>query len=320
MRQKLTVITYVLVGLFPALGAAIDRSAGKGFLVATDLVKGSTKGYVPSQLWVYDEIGQPIAGKGERGAFALGERIALSEGWYLVEVGNEPAEKNRQKLFVREGKLTVVPTGLVMVRVEPATAQPRDTCSPWNGQLFAYLPLDAAPGPLIASNGKAKDLDEGQGVLQLAAGRYRFEWNRFTVVTEVRAGMTLHLETGLIGPMAQDDYLLHAKDGAAPDNPGLKLCKRRPTRVLVRGYQGSFSQPTSKYPYKKRAWVAVLVEAGNVAGKAKGAGPWEKTPAPAIRGTLYRGSGSEPIPQWEQEPITVPPPTVPPSTEPPPSQ
>lgn len=269
----------------------------------------SQPGFVPPLLWLYDEVGTALPSTKGRGAYDVGEYIELAEGWYLVELGNVHTERNRVKVFVKSKKVTVVPTGLVVVSAEAYADQPRDTCSRWNGQLFVHLPLDPGPGPVVATNRTKKP--HRVGIVQVIAGYYRIQWNRFSIKADVKSGMAFELPTGMLGPMPQKGYQLHAKKGHAKDNPGLRLCAKRPTRVLARSFWGTYNRPISQYPFKQREWEQITV-----ALPESKKGPYRKMKQQAIKGSVYRGPGSEPTYVWDQPELAPPPQPEPEKTAP----
>ena len=294
----------LLVTLTAATGVAQTEAAGKpGWLLLPSLFsareRAAQPGFVPPLVWVYDEVGQPRPSKKSQGAYEVGERIELPEGWYQVEVGNLQAKENRLKVAVKSGKVTRIPTGLIAVTVEPAGSQPKDTCTTWGSEIFVSLPTNPRPGPLIATNRDRGS--EPVGIVQVAAGYYRIEWHRFHVAAEVKPNMALHLETGLIGPMPADEYTIHLKKGLSADNPGLVLCRTRQTRVLARTYWGTYNEPISEYPFKRRVWEQVTV-----ALKSKKS-PYQKLAVPAVKGPFLDGPGSEPVKLWEDAPPEPPP-------------
>lgn len=302
----------VLLGLALLTGvAAVPTAAqagGTGELIVPSLLgardRAAHPGFVPPLVWVYDEVGKLLPSRKAQGAYDVGEKIELPEGWYKVELGNVHAERNRVKLFVKSGRVTVVPTGLIVVNVEPPEQQPRDVCNRWTSALTVRLPIDPAPGPVIATNRGAAN--HSTGIVQVVAGYYRILWNGFTVAADVKPSQALNLPTGLVGPMPASDYMLHAAKGSRAGNPGVRLCRNRGTRVLSRTYWGTYNQQITAFPFKQRMWEQITVEPPE-----SREGPYQRVRVQSIRGRVYRGPGSEPVAEWENEPPADEAPTPP---------
>ncbi len=303
--------TILAVSACVALSLAAEAGANKpGVLIVPTLLTkremAGQPGFVPPKVWIYDEVGQLLRSSKSLGAYDVGERISLPEGWYMVEVANIRHRRNRAKMFVKSRRVTIVPTGLIAINVEPASQQPRDVCKRWSGRLFVSLPLAPNPGPVVATN---RDADPGPvGVVQVLAGYYHIQWNQFFIGMDVKPNMALNLPTGHVGPMPQKKYTFHARKGHAADNPGLRLCLKRTTRVLARTYWGTYNKQISAYPFKERVWEQVTVDLPESKG-----GPYQKMRRQKIRGAIFTGPGSEPTLLWEQEeqklPDAPPPPT-----------
>jgi hypothetical protein len=297
----LAIVCIVLVVSQPSFA---KETSGEGYVLVPSLLTSADRnrypGFFPPSIWIYDDKGTALPSEARLGAYNVGQKIPLPQGWYLVEVGTVQAPENRLRLYVSAGKTTVVPTGLVVVSVEHIRQQPRDVCNPWTGKLFVSLPIDPKPGPTVSTNRRAGNFPVG--VLQVPAGYYRIQWNRFYIATDVKAYMAFNLETGLIGPMPQQKYQVHRQKGHTAHNPGLRLCRNRPTRVLVRSYWGTYNRQISAYPFKQRIWEQLTVEA--VKSKR---GPYQKLKKPRIRGAIYKGPGSEPVAMWEEEDQDLPP-------------
>ena len=298
MKRTWAAASWVLIATLLA-GPAFAQKTKPGYLVVPALLDARDEkrhpGYVAPKVWVYDDVGTPLPNKDVQGAYAVGQKIPLDEGWYLIEVGNVQAKGNRAKLFVKAGKVTVVPSGLIVVNAEPHSAQPADVCNRWTGKLFISLPLDPKPGPLVATNQSAGH--HSTGIVQVVAGYYRIQWNRFWIAAEVKANHALRVPTGLLGPMPYTDYRVHLAKGLKRDNPGLRLCRNRSTRLLARTYWGTYDRQISEYPFKQREWERITVERP----KDK-RGPYQKLGTPRIPGPIYKGPGSVPILMWEAEP------------------
>jgi len=266
--------------------------------------RGRYPGFVPPNIWVYDKAGKAMPSSGSMGAYAVGQSVPLPEGWYQVEVGTSQIPQNRLKVFVKAGNTTVIPTGLIVVSVESTREQPRDVCNAWSGKLFVSLPLDPAPGPTIATNRTAGK--HPVGAVQVAAGYYRIFWNGTYIATDIKPYHAYNVETGLIGPMPQNDYAIHRKKGLKSSNPGLRLCRNRATRVLSRSYWGTYNRQISAYPFKQRIWEQVMV-----AQPESKKGPYQKLKKLKIPGKIYTGPGSEPVAMWEEEELPATPPAAP---------
>ncbi|HIN85362.1 MAG TPA: hypothetical protein EYN06_02695 [Myxococcales bacterium] len=300
MNRAFTVLLAILITI-PAASWAQESAPKPGYILVPSLLGSRAQkqqpGFAPPLVWVYDEVGQPLQSRKSQGAHDVGEKIELPEGWYQVEVANEQSKLNRLKVFVKSGMITEIPTGLIVVAVEPKNQQPRDICNAWNGQIYVTLPVDPKPGPLIGTNRDAKTTNVG--IVQVAAGYYRVQWNRFYIAVDIEANKKYHIPTGLVGPMPGNNYTLHLKKGLAASNPGLRLCKNRSTRVLTRTYWGSYNQQISEYPFKKRVWEQITVE------KAKRKAS-RKIKAKHVRGRRYKGPGSEPLALWENPETPTP--------------
>lgn len=299
---------FILIAASLVLGPTGAAWAKPGnILVAALLDRDALRqhpGFKPPSIWVYDEVGTAIPSQKSQGAFEVGEKIQVEPGWYQVEVGNVHAERNRVKILVKSGKTTVVPTGLIVVNVEPSSAQPRDRCNRWTGELYVTLPTDPKPGPTIATNQGVGH--HAVGIVQVVAGYYRIQWNRFWIAADVKENMAYRVQTGLIGPMPQSDYALHLKKGIEKNNPGLRLCQKRPTRVMARTYWGTWNRQISAYPFKQREWQQITVEK-----PIDKRGPYQKLGKPKIPGPIFRGAGSKPVHLWElpEAPAPKAPPT-----------
>jgi|GEM_PF-3846662 len=305
--QSLSVGVLCLIGIFLIVSqpSFAKETSGEGFVLVPTLLSSANQkqypGFSPPSIWIYDDKGTALPSGARLGAYNVGQKIPLPQGWYLVEVGTVQTPENRLRLYVSAGETTVVPTGLVVVSVEHSRQQPRDICNPWTGKLFVSLPLDPKPGPTVSTNREAGNFPVG--VLQVPAGYYRIQWNRFYIATDIKPYMAFNLETGLIGPMPQQDYQVLRKKGHSARNPGLRLCRNRPTRVLARSYWGTYNRQISTYPFKQRIWEQMTVEA--VQSKR---GPYQKLKKPRIRGAIYKGPGSKPVALWEEEDPAVAPP------------
>ncbi len=289
--------TALIVSLLFAATADADKP---GRLVVPKLVQDGQPGFVAPKVWIYDEVGTLLPSDKSQGAYDVGEYVSLPEGWYLVELANVQHKDNRAKIFVKSKRTTVVPTGLVAIAVEPHDQQPRDVCNRWTGHLFVSLPVDPKPGPVIGTNREARG--ERLGIVQLIAGYYRIQWNRFYVAADVKANHLFTVPTGLVGPMPTKGYTLHAKKGHAPDNPGLRLCESRPTRVIARSYHGTYNKQITQFPFKQRVWEQLTIELPDGTDKAYR----KERPVRKIRGPIYKGKGSEPVLMWEVEPPPEP--------------
>lgn len=297
-RYRLGLIVGVLAVLLSAGAASAEKKPGK--LIVPQMIKAGQKGFVPPKIWLYDEVGQPVASDKSQGAWDVGEYISLPEGWYQVELGNVRNKRNRAKLYVKSKRTTVVPTGIIAVVVEPMDQQPKDVCNRWSGQLYVSLALDPKPGPIVATNRDAAP--HRVGLVQVVAGYYRIQWNRFFVAADVKPGHLFTLPTGLVGPMPQKKYTLHAKKGHAADNPGLRLCAHRPTRILARSYWGTYNKQITQFPFKQRVWEQIAIELPEGADKAYR----KNKPVKAVRGPILKGGKSEPQLLWEMDPPDEP--------------
>ena len=257
--QLAAAITACCIWIVPAQAQEVSKP---GHLIVPELIGQSSArgipGFTPSKVWVYENSGKPVSGKNIVASYPVGQKIPLPQGSYLVEVGTQQASENRIRVQVTSGLVTIVPTGLVVVQVEPPNAQTRDSCNRWTNVVSVSLQIGAKAGPQIATNRGNKG--SGLGIVQVAAGYYRIRWNRFHVTAEVKANQSLLLPTALVGPMPDNPYTLHLKKGSGRNNVGLRLCRNRPTRVLARAYWGAYREQIPEYPYKKVVWEKISVE------------------------------------------------------------
>ena len=258
-------------------------------------------GFVQPRVWIYNEAGEAVGANGsapQAQGYSVGERLELPQGWYLVEVGTLRAPENRIKLYIKSRRVTVIPTGLIVVTAEPAAAQPRDTCTRWSGKLQVSLPIGDSDGIPISNNGN--ESHHPVGAIQVVAGQYRIHWNRFHLDAEVKPNQAYNIPTGLLGPMEHTGYTLHRREGVSADNPGLRLCSQRPTRVLAGTYWGSWNRTIANFPFKQRQWeeltIGVDIQTDDL---------YQRLPVPEISGRRHRGNGSQParvVPSPEEDP------------------
>ena len=290
--------TTLMVGLSPSVAMA------DGVLFAPELMTKPLKkrypAYISPRIWVYDDGGKLI-GKSE--GYPTAQKIRLPEGWYRIEVGNERQAENRARLFVLDGHVTTIPMGLALLETDSEEAQPTDLCRTWDAAFEIALPVGDGAGLPVGSNFRT---DRHQnGAVQVLAGYYRVVWNGLWIAAEIKAGHAFRVPTSMAGPMTGPGYRLHVRKKATSNNPGLKMCERRPTRVLSRRYWVSILRRLSQPPFRERVWAPFDVDKpdGDLYARIK-----EKRP----KGKHYKGTGHAPFLLWEipEEPQSVKPQSV----------
>jgi hypothetical protein len=262
-----------------------------GYIIAHDLMTRSLKkrypAYSPPKIWLHTDDNKAY---GELDGYNLDEKIRVPEGWYLVEVANERQPKNRGRIYVQNGHVTVLPMGLVLLRTDPPEAQPADLCRTWDSAFEISLPVGTGPGLTVGSN-YSTDRNANGAILMLA-GYYRIVWNGHWIAAEIRANEVFMVPTSMAGPMKGPGYRLHVEKKATLDSPGLKMCERRPTRVLSRRYWVSILRRLSQPPFRERVWAPfdVLKPEGEL---------YTRIRAKKVRGKVNRGTGHAPLLLWE---------------------
>jgi hypothetical protein len=307
-RPPVRSTSFIAAIIAVGLTVAVPAEAKTGRLVLPTLLSGrdakQVTGFVPSTLWIYSESGEALAGPGPDSGWATGKSANLEEGWYLIEVGNVRAKENRARIFVKSGKTTVVPSGVVLVNVEAAEQQPPDRCPVWDASMDVFLGTLPEPGIRVASNREAPG-QHRTGAVQVLAGFYRIGWNGFHKTIEVRSHHIYTLETGFAMPHAAHDYAIFDVKDRNAGGPTMRLCRTRRTRLLPRAYHGTFTRPTQQPPFKERVWDTLRV----VPPESK-KGPYQRIKGKGIRGRVYAGAGSAPLLLWE-----IPKPTVAPQSD-----
>ena len=243
--------------------------------------------YIPPRIWIYDDSGKPV---GDVEGYPIATPIPLKEGWYRVEVGNLRQEKNRARLYVLDGHTTHLPMGLVLLETDPVEEQPTDLCRTWDAAFEVALPIGEGPGLPVGSNFSAKRATNG--AVTMLAGYYRIAWNSHWIAAEIKAGEAFQVPTSLAGPMSGPGYRLHVEKKATTNQPGLKMCERRPTRVLSRRYWVSILRRLSQPPFRELAWAPFKVDRPE--GKLYSSIRMKKP-----RGKVNKEPGHAPLLMWE---------------------
>jgi hypothetical protein len=271
--------------LFVLLLAAPAVASAEGALYLERFTVDDAAGVANAQLYVYTDGGLLIhSGRGS-GSYPAGERVALGEGWYWVEVGHYRTEHNLQQLFVSEGETTVVPSGWVSVSTTARAAQPVG-CDSWNAELTAFR-VDADGGEHLVATNRGTGIDNF-GMLQLPVGDFHVYFNSFPVAVTVQAGQVYRIPTGYQSPVRGERPQLALRGARQTTGLVRSLCESGTTHVPAGDYWVSRIVPTNHYPYEERVRDEVTVAAEGPSG-------YSAVRAERVR-DRYEGTGSQPEP------------------------
>jgi hypothetical protein len=278
-----------LIALFlPAFAAAEEE----GYLYLHRHAEIAERdGAQSAELFVYGASGAPVAAAGG-GQFPSGELIPVAPGTYFVEVGRYRAPSAAARVQVESGRVTVVPSGWVVVRTPPLDAQPARGCSQWNAELSAFAGA-AGPERAIVNSNRGSGV-RTWGAIQLMAGPATIYFNEIPVTVEVVPDRAVELATGFQDPVFGARPLLATSREDDPSSIRLPLCEDGALQVPAGEYWASGAVATDVYPYERREWTRVTVvpeaDLGNEAVRPD-----------RLRVPVFEGEGATPQPLTEEE-------------------
>ena len=273
-----TVILTAVVSL-----VAVGTAVAGGNLYLERYLERYDNGVAGTYLFVYDDQGRFIHSGEGNGSHSPAEEVELEEGWYWVEVSRFRTEHNLQRIYVEEGRTTVVPTGWVSVTTIPVDEQP-SSCDQWNAELTAFR-VDANGDEHLVSSNRGSGVDE-HGMIQLPVGPFAVYFHGFPIEVDVQAGQVYRIPTGFQGPVAGERGQIALHEEGSADNTVMALCEEDNLHLPAGEYWTSRIVPSDVYPFEERVWNRVVVPATNDGGYV------------ALRAERvsrrYSGEGSEP--------------------------
>lgn len=275
--------TLIAVSVLMVLSIPLSASS-EGALYLQQYLETYENGVAGASLFVYDSEGALLHSGTGNGSYQAGNSVPVEEGWYWVEVGRNRTEANLQKLYVRDGRTTVVPSGWVSVSTLPVAEQPR-SCDQWNAELNAFRRDHQGREQLIGSN-RGTGVDD-YGMLQLPVGEVVVYFHGFPVTVEVQDGQVYRLPAGFQGPVTGERGQVALHGEGAEENVVMALCEEDNLHLPAGDYWVSRIVPSDVYPFEERVWTRAVVAPVNEAG-------YFDVRAERV-GHRFAGDGAEPV-------------------------
>jgi hypothetical protein len=281
----------ISLAAFLALAVSFPVAAEPGYLLVQNHAAVTGRdGAQPAELFVYREDGEIVHSGDSGGQFIAGDYVELDEGWYFIEVGRYRAPANAVKMYVAANHVTVVPTGWVSVRTDAMETQPSVGCRSWNAELSVFARARDGSEVLTSSN-------RGSGVrtwgaVQLLAGEQLVSFNEVPATVIVVDNTLNELPTGFQGPVFGSGPQLALTESA--DGLRLPLCEDGALQVPAGTYWAAGAVTIDVYPYERRDWAQVVVQAEEEPES-------ETLRVSRLSHPRFEGEGSAPVSLTEQE-------------------
>lgn len=252
----------------------------EGFLFYPDFTKESGGTRPPLRIY---EAGSGREVKVTPGESSLrpGTQYALPPGDYHVEVGRFETPERRFLYRIEAQKLTTVAVGAVTISF-PCKAADLEICPAWGHNLTLYIKGKGAYVPIASDI--AMDTVR-YGYVQLHAGKYLLEWNKFHHSVEIEAGKLLKIEPVRVAPFEGfTKPRVEEAQREGLEKPGaISPCVHRPLYFFPGEYSLSYRVKTNSYPFFRVATEPMTIEANDKFLKTK------KLPRLKGKARRYRG-------------------------------